>query len=64
MGLGGCLGEMAADGFWAAFMLFRELCGDLFTVADIDNEAPFFLACFEMQKRILCVQGFSLLGVL
>ena len=33
MGLCGCFGEMAADGFRAAFMLFRELCGGLLAVA-------------------------------
>ena len=51
MGLCGCFGEMAADGFRAAFMLFRELCGGLFAVADINDQAPFCLNCFEPQKR-------------
>ena len=55
MGLCGCFGEMAADGFRAAFMLFRELCGGLFAVADINDQAPFCLNCFEPQKSIFCI---------
>ena len=39
-------------------MLFRELCGGLFAVADINDQAPFCLNCFEPQKRhFLCAKA-------
>ena len=64
MRLSGYLSEMAADGFRTAFILFRELCGGLFTVADVDDEAPFRLTCFEPQKAFFASRGFELLKAL
>jgi len=38
------------DDFWAAFMLLCKLCSGLSIIADVDDEAPFCLTCFEPQK--------------